>query len=266
MKISSNDSRFPACDYRYRFIRLFILAILLIGIMPSCGPRPEVKIVNAPYDLNAVSANQTATITWSMDREDNALFGGYNIYFAESSDSPFQLYNSGPYPGDTDGDNRHESIELNNLTNGIEYLAYIQTLSASGQAIATSDTISFRPLATGELRITQNHSIVGSGYSFAKAKYTKARDFDNDFYIYATEDKAGISSPSRLYSSLRKTAIAIADGAGDQTSQQLTKGKTYNLKLADGGVASVTLTRFIGESPTLEVIFRFTYYPPGLSL
>ena len=97
-------------------------------------------------------------------------------------------------------------------------------------------------------------------------KLTAARDFDNDFYIYATADKIGISSPSRLHSSLRKTLIKIKGNANSKfnQTQPLIKGKTYLLKISDGGNARLTLIKLIGDKRDLTAVFDYTYYPAGV--
>jgi hypothetical protein len=139
----------------------------------------------------------------------------------------------------------------------------VRTVFADGGLSGPSGKVSFVPLAQGKITITQNYTIDGSGYSFALQKYTKARDFENDIYIFATNSKTGISSPSRMHSSLRETRITL-DGNTDLT-QPLQNGKTYMLKTADGGLVRLTLLSLSGKPPELKATFNYIYYPPGVS-
>ena len=97
-------------------------------------------------------------------------------------------------------------------------------------------------------------------------KSTVARDFDNDLYIYANEKKAGISSPSRLHSSLRKTLIKNESKTQSdyRQTQPLIKGHVYLLKTADGGNVRLKLVSLTGKKPNLKAVFDYVYYPPGV--
>jgi hypothetical protein len=191
---------------------------------------------------------------------------GYNIYLADSPEAEALLYNNAPYPGDTDGDNTKESIELQALVDGKIYYVYIRTILASRKLSKPSKVATFRPLSQGRIEISSNHTSERSGYSFAKSKYTIVRDFDNDLYIYATSKKTGISSPFRLHTSLNKTLIKISnDSKSDYALTQLLKiGNNYHLKLANDGQATLTLAKFVGKNSQLKAVFDYIYYPPGV--
>lgn len=242
-----------------------IAALALIIAVFSCGPKPpkEKKAVNAPFNLKAIAGDRIATLSWQIDRPNNTPIGGYNIYLSQSPDDAYELYNSGPYPGDTDGDISHESIVLPRLENGIRYYAYLKTVLSDNSLSQASGTVSFMPLAQGYIDLTQNYTVIKSGYNFAAGKYTKVRDSDNDIYIYATKDRAGISSPSRMHASLRQTLISV-DGSPFELTQQFIKGKVYTLETADGGLVKLTLLKWMGESPAVEATFDYIYYPPGV--
>jgi hypothetical protein len=252
----------------YRKLTVFIILSLLIMLLAilACGPKPKPSPApaadNAPYNLKAVAGSHSAELVWQTRRDSKTNIGGYNIYLADSPSSEGELYNSAPYPGDTDGDITRESITIPNLENGHRYYAYIRTLLGNGELSRPTGTVEFMPLDQGRLTITTNHTAEGSGYSFTQGKYTPARDFANDFYIYATEAKAGISSPSRLHSSLRQTYITL-NNKKDLT-QPLQKGAQYILDTADGGRAILTLVQLTGKAPALEASFNYIYYPPGV--
>jgi hypothetical protein len=252
--------------HQFKVTTIFILSIYaLFALQFACGPKPKpvpAAEPNAPYNLKAIAGSHSVELIWQTRRDSKTNIGGYNIYIAQTPDSPGELYNSAPYPGDTDGDITKESITLPNLENGRKYYAYIRTVLGDNELSPPTGVVQFMPLDQGQLTISQNHTADGSGYSFAQGKYTQARDFANDFYIYATDAKAGISSPSRLHSSLRQTYITL-NGNKDQT-QPLRKGAQYMLDTADGGLAILTLVQLTGKAPSLEASFNYIYYPPGV--
>ncbi|MCD6162006.1 MAG: fibronectin type III domain-containing protein [candidate division Zixibacteria bacterium] len=254
--------------YNEVFTLLIILVLSILSIL-ACGPKPVMVIKpNVPYNLKATTKSKGAALCWNINRDDKTPISGYNIYLADTPENEGELYNSGPYPGDTDGDIARESIELLRLTNGKKYYAYIRTVFAGGRMSEPSARVMFRPLAQGRLEISQNHTTKQSGFSFAKNKLTAARDFDNDFYIYATAEKSGISSPSRLHSSLRKTMIKIGGFNSKDIFRQtkpLIKGRIYILKLTGGGQAKLTLVKFARQQPNLTAVFDYIYYPPGIN-
>ncbi|MCP4582022.1 MAG: fibronectin type III domain-containing protein [candidate division Zixibacteria bacterium] len=256
-------------DYRYSHkgvsISLTIIALVTL-LFIACGPKPAKKIQpNTPFNLKATAGDRSGTLDWQMNRDKSTPISGYNIYLAKSADTEGELVNSGPFPGDTDGDITRETYELSRLENGERYYAYVRTVMIDGSLSDVSGRVSFIPLLRGKLEISTNHATSESGYSFAKEKYTPARDFDNDFYIYATREKAGISSPSRLHSSLRESLIdfRLDKASKFEQTKPLTKGKTYIIKTADGGSAHLTLLKFSG-GPGSVAIFDYIYYPPGV--
>jgi len=247
-----------------------IIAILLLYafLLLSCAPKPVIiKVPDiTPLNLKAVAYNKTATLYWQTSRPENTPIGGYNIYLAESADSAGTLYNNIPFPGDTDGDVTRESFELSELTNGNHYYAYVRTVLKDGSLSEASPKVSFMPLQSGQVEISTNYLKDGSGYNFAQEKYTVARDFDNDFYIYINADKAGISSPSRLHSSLHETLIKDESDKSRvfEHTKPLIKGRTYILKTADGGQVRLTLVKFTRDNSNQGATFDYTYYPPDV--
>lgn len=253
--------------YGYSFIiGLSVILILLLTLF-SCGHKPAFKKLNLPYEIKIETRSGGGVLYWRVNRQSDSPISGYNIYIAESADSEARLYNKTPYPGNTDGDINRESIELGSLENGRRYYAYIRTVLPEGKLSQPSARIEFIPLSKGRLEISQNHTTRQSGYCFVKERYTQARDFNNDFYIYATADRVGISSPSRLHSGLRKTLINKIDGSAKDSfreTQPLVKGQTYILKTADGGTVRLEVVKVVGRSPSLKAILDFVYYPPGV--
>jgi hypothetical protein len=253
--------------YGYSFIIYLSVLVILLSALFSCGPKPAFKKQNVPYEIKVETRSGGGVLYWRVNRQSNSPISGYNVYIAESSDSNAKLYNNTPYPGDTDGDINRESIELAGLENGRKYYVYIRTVFPDGKLSQPSARIELVPFSQGRLEISQNHTTGQSGYSFDKERYTQARDFDNDFYIYATANITGISSPSRLHSGLRKTLINTTGGSAKKPfaeTQPLVKGETYILTTADGGTARLNVVKIIGRLPNLKAILDFIYYPPGV--
>lgn len=252
---------------RYIIFTLTATLTTIIFMMMSCGPKPvsdtETVTPNIPYALKAITASESATISWQINLQDASKISGYNIYVADSPNSESELFNSAPYPGDTDDDVTRETYLIPRLENGHRYFVSVRTVFSDGSLSKPTSIVSFLPLAQGKLTISQNYNTDHSGFCFATEKYSRARDFENDIYIFATKTKSGISSPSRLHSSLRNTKISNAGGNYSQ-SQPLQKGNTYIIKTVDGGHAKLTLIEIKRSVPSIEATFKYIYYPPGL--
>ncbi|HBZ00568.1 MAG TPA: hypothetical protein DEO84_04510, partial [candidate division Zixibacteria bacterium] len=155
---------------------LIISALFLFGCAPK-PPKPiivpEVKVLPVPYALKAEADSHKATLFWSIDRSRIPVISGYNIYLGNGikdssawKSNPGTPYNQTPYPGDTDGDISHESLPLDNLTNGIKYIALVRTVGPDGRESASSNLVSFQPLAHGEFIISANHEAPNGGFNF----------------------------------------------------------------------------------------------------
>ncbi len=251
---------------KHKLFSLIIITVMLIMTQISCGPKPSKIAPNTPYNLTVETKSRGAVLYWQVIREKDTPISGYNIYLANSPKSKGELYNSAPYPGDTDGDITRESIELTRLENGQKYYVWINTVYTNGNSSKPSNRLTFTPLSMGRITISPNHTTKKSGFCLSLEKMTLARDFDNDFYIYSSSKKAGISSPSRLHPSLRKTLIKIDNDPKSKfsESQPLVKGETYTLRIADGGIGKLTLVKLTGSKLNRSVVFDYIYYPPGV--
>jgi hypothetical protein len=255
----------------YRDKIAVIIAAITIAAINSCAPKPKmappapIQIIPTPYDLKAEAANGKATLYWKVDRPANFISGGYNIYLAENSNDTGRLYNNVPYPGDTDGDVNSESIVLTELKDAQFYYAWIAALSAKGLVGSPSVKIEFMPLEQGELLIYFDMLADSSGYSFAMRKYTKARDFDNDFYLY---DKDGpyISSPSLYNSGLRKSVFRdnisrFNEKSNPVAHMALAQGKEFGILTADGGLAKMAVVNFGDSAKSKSATLKYIYVP-----
>jgi hypothetical protein len=267
---------------RMKNVLNFIIALVIAAIVFSCAPKPKhvqvspVELIPTPYNLGGKAINGKAMISWEINRPKIFASEGYNIYISEiSSSDTGKLYNNIPYPGDTDGDPGHETFQIDGLTNGRFYEVWVRMLSADGKLGPKSEIRVFRPLEMGELTIYFDILHDSSGYSFAKHKYTKARDYDNDFYLF---DKNGprISSPSLYNSGLRESIFANLAAPPPRlskefrnhtdfakiTSMVLSKNNIYAIRTKDG-IADIEVKSFIGTSDKKRALIKYLYIPFG---
>jgi hypothetical protein len=245
----------------------FIGIILLL----SCAPKPKETPVllpasppPVPFELRAEAANGRAIIHWRIDRPANIATSGYYIYLAESKDDSGKLYNNTPYPGDTDGDITRESITIEGLTDGRVYHAYIVTVMADGRLSRQSEKIRFMPIEMGELKISFDILSDSSGYSFAKKIYTKARDYDNDFYLFY-KNGPNISSPSLYNTGLRKTLFAAGSNLPIEqaifyTSLPFLVNREIMLKTADKTIVMLKLLNLNGGRRPTGAILKYAFH------
>jgi hypothetical protein len=245
----------------------------------SCGPKPIEKPVPPfhkveippPFALKAEAGNRQAIISWSINRPEEMLLSGYNIYLSDGliADStvwklsPGQPYNSQPYPGDTDGDTQHESMPLTNLVNGRIYYIFVRTVGSDGGESVSSNVTLFRPLAQGEFTISINHETPDGGFNFENEKSVPGRDPRSDIYLYATENKTGLSSPSRLGAGLRQTDFHYAGSKPDAPGAETVPIKvrdTFELTLKSGQ-ARINILEISGRYPDVSARIGYIYYP-----
>jgi hypothetical protein len=242
----------------------------------SCAPKPPKPIITPaaielpkPYNLRAETDSHKATLYWEIDRSKVKAIAGYNIYLEDDSAvkdtlawkrKPGEPYNHNPYPGDTDGDISKESIPLENLISGTTYFAFVRLVGADGKESGSSNIAVFQPLAHGKFTITDNHEVSDGGYNFENEMAVPGRDPRSDIYLYATSEKIGLSSPSRLGAGFRKSRFA---SAGDPTkideTIQISTGDKIEIKTKYGRAEIVIedLTKY----PNANARIRYNFYP-----
>ncbi len=260
--------------------KLIALALMAaISALIACAPKPKPEVVPpvliaelpVPRDLRAEAENGRAILDWSVDRQDGVLISGYNVYLADSegmdnaawADTPGTPYNGFPYPGDTDGDPSRESMPLPDLVNGQRYLAMVRTVGPDGRLSASSNVVSFMPLARGEFVISSNQASSDGGFNFEQSVRLPGRDPKNDLYLYSTETKIGLSSPNRLVPGLRKTRFGPSgNGSVSEETIRISKGESFSVKTRTGR-AEIRIVEIMGKYPEISARISFTYYPDG---
>jgi hypothetical protein len=253
-------------------IRIIVIsALFLFGCAPK-PPKPivvpEVKELPVPYDLKAESDSHRAILSWSIERSQAPVISGYNIYLGNNSkdssawiSNPGSPYNQAPYPGDTDGDINHESIPLENLTNGKIYFVIIKTVGPDGAESNPSNMAVFQPLAQGEFILSTNYLVSDGGFNFESGKSVPGRDPRNDLYLYSTANNIGLSSPYRLGAGFRKSKFsALGNGSSSDETIRISRGDKLAIKTRYGQ-AEITIEDILENQPVVSVKVRYIFYP-----
>ncbi len=252
-------------------------ALSALGLAIACGPKPPpaptpapVPGLPVPYGLRAEAANGRATLLWSVDREEATPISGYNIYLSElplNGDTTawkaaaLKPRDDFPYPGDTDGDINSESYPVDGLLDGRSYAAMVRAMGPGGSEGAPSNVVVFEPLAEGEFVIGANHEASDGGFNFEEGVSVPGRDPRSDLYLFATRDRVGISSPSRLGAGLRKTTLLPrGEKAPSLESIQIVVGSVIDLRTRKGS-GVITVEEMIGAFPDIKARIGYEFRP-----
>ena len=258
-------------------LRLILAVVIAVTVHLACGPKPSptpkpapATGLPAPFDLQAKAADGRAMLTWSVNRNDRVPISGYNIYLSEISrigdtlawkSAPHEPYNDFPYPGDTDGNINSESFPIEDLKDGHSYMALVRTLGPGGALSEPSNIVIFRPLGEGEFMIGVDHQAENGGFNFERGISVPGQDPRSDIYIYATRDRVGLSSPSRLGAGLRKTEfLAISENVAPLETIPITQGDIITLKTRRG-LATLEIEEILGSYPKISAGISYKFQP-----
>jgi hypothetical protein len=260
-------------DWMSSYVRYFI-ALAAISLALGCGPRPGTGILPGnqlpvPYDLKAEVGSHRATLLWSTNRRGDNLISGYNIYLGDDSAvkdrsawsrNPGAPYNHTPYPGDTDGDINRESIPLEHLGNGRTYLGIVRTVGPDGRESKSSNLVVFTPLASGTFIISANQEASDGGFNFESETRVPGRDPRSDIYLYATEQRVGLSSPYRLGGGLRKTRFTGPAISTPVETIPIRKGQSIEVQTKMGR-AKIRIEDILGRYPDISARISYVFHP-----
>jgi hypothetical protein len=256
-------------------INIFLLATVM-ALLFSCGPKPPSEPTPAPsrgplpipFNLRAEAINGKAMLSWSVNRADDVPISGYNIYLADTQSVGDTLvwksaaqkpYNGFPYPGDTDGDINSESFPIDGIIDGHFYMALVRSVGPGGTLSEPSGVITFEPVRKGKFTIIADHLSENGGFNFEQGISVSGRDSRNDIYLYATQDRVGLSSPSRLASGLRKSEFIPADDdAARLETIAITEHDIITVRTRRG-VADITVEKITGRYPAVEAKISFVF-------
>jgi hypothetical protein len=258
------------------------LALIASTLGLGCGPKPARLAPSpeettarppSPTDLSTETGSHKVTLHWSIDRPRNLLLAGFNIYLSDYSlfDTSVEAirarlkpYNPAPYPGDTDDDINRESITIERLMNGHTYFVSVRTVDARGIESMPSNEAEFTPYARGEFVISSDHDNVRGGFCFEIEQSVPARDPRSDLYLYASEDRIGLSSPYRLGAGLRKSVFSDGDAApGKDDTIRISQGSLVTVNTRSGR-AELKIVSISGQPPDISARISYVFNPKNL--
>jgi hypothetical protein len=276
--------------------RLFILFSLgSIFFLLRCAP-PQKKVVKEtppvsptaidcpPNNLTARPGDGKLSLRWEVTCPDDVLLSGYNIYllktplnekyYGSEKAKKLKAYNLEPYPGDTDPEGRFETMEINNLDNGVEYFITVRTVFPDGRISSASNEVSAICRPEGEFTLAFRYADLNDGFSFSKRKATRADDSDNDIYFFEKDGTDFIASPHRLNGFLRRSGfyslgktenvyqypkVEIDFPAIDKMPALV--GESYLVKTADGNYIKLRIEDVSGTGKEKKLHIKYIYQP-----
>ena len=259
-----------------------IIALLVLSVLTSCGPKPQPGREVAPQvtvsDIAAETNNHEMTVLWK--KHGNALISGYNIYITDKAlgqrSGAVAPFNTTPFPGDTDPDDGIEHFVANGLENGVEYYVWVKVLFPDGSESAPTGEAVAMCGPKGEIELSIRNKGDHDGFSFEKNEYVDAYSVDNDFYFFALDGTDYLGSPSRLDGFINHTQLIVVKSGGDYAAlaKQLMTSKivptedriavkTGNWVLARTQretFAVMHVESFSGEGENRRIKLRYAYH------
>ena len=273
-------------------INLLIAFALVISIAAGCGPpKKVVKIsptVCAPANLTVKPNSRQLFLKWDTECPDSILLSGYYIYL---SDKPLyekygmgkpskkvKPFNEAVYPGDTDEESRFETINIENLDNGVEYFVSVRTVYADQSVSVSSNEVGVICRPEGTFDLAYRYSDINDGFSFADGVATRADGDNNDLYFYNQDEFDFIASPQRLNGFIRKSEFYSLGKSKDiyqypeleldippVEKMPVKEGESYLIKTASGNYAKVRVEKISGEGKNRILTLSYIYQTvPGL--
>ena len=199
-------------------IRTIIIPALLTIILSGCAPRLTVDMGRtecAPTNLTVMSNDHRLFLKWDTNCPDDVLLSGYYIYVSEKPiydlyhnkvlPGRIKPFNHDPYPGDTDPESRYETMEIQNLDNGVEFFVSIRSLFPDRTISVSSNEVAVLCRPEGDFELAFRYSDLDDGFSLSAGAAVRADSDENDLYFFHKDGFDFIASPHRLNGFLRKT-------------------------------------------------------------
>lgn len=248
-------------------ILTIVISALLLGCAGSApSGKGESSLLPGPTNLEVVPKDRSLLLRWKVDRSQQTVFSGYNIYILERStrinETPnpdlkaITPYNQVPYPGDTDGDPSKETFEAEGLQNGTRYYCMVRAVGTQGQLGAPSAEIMAVCRTGGAITMEPMFKGDRDGFDFSAPGYVDADDAECDLAMYLKDGDVRIISASRIDPLLRDTRLWNAgsadgfdrllefatDGSGD-IELNARVNESYVFQTADGNFGKFKITR-----------------------
>jgi hypothetical protein len=267
------------------YIVLLCVCFFLITLFSGCAKKFRLRTTSdecAPANLEVKSNDQTLFLKWDTNCPKESLLSGYYIYLEDkpiyaayhnlAPPRGIKPLNHDPYPGDTDPEDRWETMEINNLDNGIEYYVSIRALYPDRTVSVSSNEVIVMCRPEGTFELAFRYSDLNDGHSFADDATVRADGETNDLYFYHKDGFDFIASPHRLngflrksfFYSLGKTENIYQYPKLDLDFQPVEKmpvheGESYLIETADNNFAKVRIENITGEGKKRRMKINYIY-------
>jgi len=267
--------------------KLIALCIITAVITIQCGPPPKVTINPeqtecAPQNLVVKPNSHTLFLQWDTPCPDNIRLAGYFIYVLPKPIGekypgvtlPKKIvpFNSGAYPGDTDPEDRYETISIQNLDDGVEYYVSVRAAFTDRSLSLPSEEIAVMCRPEGTFELAYRYAGENDGFSFVSGQNVRADSDQNDLYFYHKDDIDYLASPHRLNGFIRTSAFySLGKTSSIYQYPQLDLdispvermpvrvGESYLVKTADGNYAKVRIEAASGERRERTLTISYIY-------
>jgi len=270
-----------------RYLIVFSTLLLAAAIFSGCGkaPREGEEIIRTdctPRNLKVQPNSGQFMLMWDPGCPDSIMISGYYVYLeqkpiddkyhATALPKSIKPYNETVYPGDTDPDNKIETMLINDLQNGREYYVSVRTVFPDGSISVSSNEVTAIPRPEGTFTLSFRYSDTTDGFSFALGNYVRADGDLNDIYFYSKDGIDYIASPHRLNGFLRHSEF-YSLGKTDDIYQYsdlnldippvdkmpVRIGESYLVKTADDKFAKLRVMDVKGEGKERTLKLKYIY-------
>jgi len=263
---------------------LFLFAAVLLTGCTAGGPGPahEARPLPRVYDLRVEPADGQLTLTWRVDRLDNHVFSGYNIYIQErpviGTESEAALleraepFNRLPFPGDTDADITRETYTAEDLRDGVRYYCFVRAIGVDRQLGAPSNEVMAICRPGGRLELQPIFSGAKDGIDFSAGRYVNSDAIDCDLAFYHKDGTDHLIAPKRIDPLLNDTqfwdlgaasdfdSVVHPDPPGDGTDRiDAQAGHLYVYRTADGHFGKFRIESIRGTGDERTIVFQYMY-------
>ncbi len=261
-------------------LSLSALFLIQCGPPPGDGELPRKRC--APSNLIVKPGDGSLFLKWDTGCTDDILLTGYNVYIETRPlnekyryrDLPSRIkpFNSGPYPGDTDPENRYETFLIGNLENGVEYFVTVRAAYSNRKQSMASNEVAAICRPEGEFELAFRYTDENDGFSFAESSSVRADGDRNDLYFYHKDGMDYLASPKRLNGYLRNSEF-YSLGRTDDIYQYpelefdippsdripVMVGESYLIKTSDGNYTKIRIEDAVGERKERKLKIRYIY-------
>ncbi|MFH1701622.1 MAG: hypothetical protein ABIE07_13670 [Candidatus Zixiibacteriota bacterium] len=190
--------------------QLVFFIVTISSLLMACGPKTgsdlgEGKLCN-PHSLEIDSVgSHYLRIAWNTGCPGFRIMRGFNIYLSPAPlagqysgyDLPQSIkpYNNEAYPGDPEGNEKHETFEFRELPLAEKYYIHVRVINSDGTLSLPSNEIEIVQMPQGVISLGISYSGNNDGFSFENDAYCGTDDVENDLYFYSKDGTDYLCSP-----------------------------------------------------------------------